>query len=77
MPQAKGLPFFVGLLTLLKKAVISRLFDLPPFLRRVVDFVLETETGSRFCFGFLCVCVFLGSYPRHLEVPRPGVELEL
>jgi len=59
MPQAKGLPFFVGLLTLLKKAVISRLFDLPPFLRRVVDFVLETETGSRFCFGFLCVRVCL------------------
>ena len=38
----RGTPF-VGLLTLLEKALNSRLFDLPPFLRRVGDSVLETE----------------------------------
>ena len=25
----------------------------------------------------LCVCVFLGPHPQHMEVPRPGVESEL
>lgn len=43
MPQAEGLPFFVGLLTLLEKALNSGLFDLPPLLRRVLGYVLETE----------------------------------
>ena len=27
--------------------------------------------------GFLCVCVFLGLYPQHMEVPRPGLQSEL
>ena len=28
------------------------------------------------CFLFVCFC-FLGPHPRHMEVPRLGVELEL
>ncbi|ELK15266.1 hypothetical protein PAL_GLEAN10004807 [Pteropus alecto] len=43
MPQTEGLPFVVGLLTLLEKALNSGLFDLPPLLRRVLGSVLETE----------------------------------
>lgn len=43
MPQAEGLPFFVGLLTLLEKALNSELFDLSPLLRRVLGSVLKTE----------------------------------
>ena len=27
--------------------------------------------------SFLCVCVFLGPHPLHMEVPRLGVESEL
>ena len=27
--------------------------------------------------SFVCVCVVLGLHPRHMEVPRLGVELEL
>ena len=27
-------------------------------------------------FVFVCLCVFLGVHPQHLEVPRLGVELE-
>ena len=30
------------------------------------------------CFVFFfCLCVFLGPYPWHMEVPRLGIELEL
>ena len=32
--------------------------------------------GFFFFFSFLSI-VFLGSHPRHMEVPRLGVELEL
>lgn len=42
----RGTPF-VGLLTLLEKALNSRLFHLPPFLRRVGDSIGNRETGSR------------------------------
>ena len=34
----------------------------------------HAEEGA--LFYFLCFC-FLGPHPRHMEVPRPGVELEL
>ena len=34
--------------------------------------------GIRVAELFLvCFLVFLGPYPMHMEVPRPGVELEL
>ena len=40
--------------------------------------VSSTYAGNGFCFLFLFVCFsFLGPYPRHMEVPRMGVELQL
>ena len=30
-----------------------------------------------FSFFFFCLFVFFGPHPRHMEVPRLGVELEL
>ena len=33
--------------------------------------------GIPYCPFCVCVCVFLGLYLRHLEVPRLGVELKL
>ena len=36
--------------------------------------VVENGKNSSFC---LFVLVFLGPYPQHMEIPRPGVESEL
>ena len=37
----------------------------------------KASEDSRNFFFFLSFCLFLGSLPQHMEVPRLGVELEL
>ena len=46
----------------------------------MVSLILDifTESTERLVLDFfLCVCVFLGLYPQHMEVPRLGVDSEL
>ena len=40
-------------------------------------FVWLYENTGFFFFWFLFLFFFLGLYPWHMEVPRPGVELNL
>ena len=35
------------------------------------------HNGKEFIYLFVCLFVILAPHPRHLEVPRPGVESEL
>ena len=56
-------------------------FYLPPLAWQLIILEFSNEIGADindrggglFCFVF----VFLGPHPRHVEVPRLGVELEL
>ena len=42
-----------------------------------IDPVLSFSEQTFFYSFFVCFVCFLGPYPRHMEVPRLGVELEL
>ena len=48
----------------------------PPHLALCIASIQLFLSDMPFLFLFYFL-VFLGPYPRHMEVPRPGVELEL